>query len=86
MTAPIPKLSLRYAYALHLLATKGEMYSSQLAKLMGINPINISNMVNSLEPKGFITFEHKKVRRNLLWISVTDKGKELAESIRGFFA
>jgi DNA-binding MarR family transcriptional regulator len=78
----IPKISLRYAYALHLLSKTGPMYASQLARALGVNPVTISNMVNSLKPKGFISWSHKEPRRNLLWIEVTDAGKEI---IKGLF-
>lgn len=77
----IPKISLRYAYALHILATRGEMYATQLARVLGVNPVTVSNMVNSMEPKGYIEFYHKKEQRNKLWLTVTEKGKALIEGL-----
>ena len=62
-----------------LLNTLGEITMSDLAARLSMLPPNLSPIVKNLENRGFIEKKHKNEDKRFVFISLSDKGRELVK-------
>jgi len=63
----------------HVYFAEGQLTPGLLGALLLQVPHSISGLLNRLEDRGLITRTHDRMDRRVVWISLTDEGRELAE-------
>ncbi len=63
----------------HVYFAEGQLTPGLLGALLLQVPHSISGLLNRLEDRGLITRTHDRMDRRVVWIGLTDEGRELAE-------
>ncbi len=67
--------------ALFLLSNKGNMISSQLGKLIGLERGSVTTLVKHLMQEGYVAKEQCEVDKRKQFLVITYKGKSMVEEI-----
>lgn len=67
---------------LYILTQHGTLKVSQLADMIGITSSAITSLTDKLLTDGYVHRERAEQDRRVVYISITEKGKEIAEKVR----
>ncbi len=74
-------LTLPQSDVLKTLIMHGPLFSAALSRKLYVTPSNITGVIDRLEKKKLVQRVRSKEDRRVYLISLTDKGKEIAESL-----
>ena len=60
---------------------KGQCNTSYLAQVLGVTLSAVTALVNRLHKMGLVTRERKESDRRQVWISITDRGREVLKDV-----
>ena len=68
-------------WAIGVIHEHGPINISNIAKLMYLHPTTVLGIVDRLEARGFVSRNRSKDDRRVIWLELTQDGKDLVQSV-----